>query len=327
MVKRVFAGIIMLAPICAHGGQIMALDDAIGIVRDTCVGISAKMSHMKTLAGINTAVTGVGTAAGVGATVSGLAKNNLDKQIDKIQEIIERYKTAKSQVDNSRLANVRFDDDALRRQLRDALSTADVENKVVSNAYSVQIDNLESARDMGIAQSKKLGNVRTGLMATGTATSIAGTLIAANNGVSDNLKTKITECLAAIDILRDAKMQARIDGADTADIARADAIINACGKYAYAGFDKINNHAKGAGISSGVGAATGLGGTITSAVANTDKARDGDNGREKGLNTAANVMAGVTSVASLTATVFNAAQIKAIKNVSEIADECEGVLK
>ena len=68
-------------------------------------------------------------------------------------------------------------------------------------------------------------------------------------------------------------------------------------------------------------------GTIVSAIANTDKTRAAGQDKEKNLNTAANVLAGGTTVASGVAVVFNATQIAAIKRASETADQCEGALK
>jgi len=66
-------------------------------------------------------------------------------------------------------------------------------------------------------------------------------------------------------------------------------------------------------------------------MANTDKIRDDntDSGKqkEKNLNTAANVLSGATTVASATATVFNATQISAIKKVATVAQKCTEVLK
>ena len=94
---------------------------------------------------------------------------------------------------------------------------------------------------------------------------------------------------------------------------------------------KIQKQAKGSLISSAIGATTGLTGTVTSAVANTDKTRndnmDAGKQKEKNLNTASNVLAGATTVASGTATVFNALQISTIKRVAQTAAECEGALK
>ena len=92
--------------------------------------------------------------------------------------------------------------------------------------------------------------------------------------------------------------------------------------------EKINKRASGATVSSSIGAATGLAGTITSGVANSDNVRNSaDNDKEKNLNKASNVLAGVTTAASLTATVFNATQISAAKRVIETAELCEEAIK
>ena len=66
-------------------------------------------------------------------------------------------------------------------------------------------------------------------------------------------------------------------------------------------------------------------------MANSDSVRE-DNSesgkkKEKNLNTASNILAGGTTVASGVATVFNATQIKAIKRAASVADECEGALR
>ena len=84
-------------------------------------------------------------------------------------------------------------------------------------------------------------------------------------------------------------------------------------------------------ISSAIGTATGLTGTIVSASANTDKVRSDNTAdgkqKEKNLNLTSNILAGATTAASATATVFNATQISAIKKVAEVATNCTGVLK
>ncbi|MBR3930148.1 MAG: hypothetical protein IKJ62_01040, partial [Alphaproteobacteria bacterium] len=125
------------------------------------------------------------------------------------------------------------------------------------------------------------------------------------------------------------RMQARIDGSATdADLAHAENIIRACDAWTTVDISSINKRSTGATVSSGIGAGLGLAGTITSASANSDGVRNGDDAqREKNLNTAANVLAGGTTAASLSATIFNATQISAIKRAATVADECEGALK
>ena len=123
-------------------------------------------------------------------------------------------------------------------------------------------------------------------------------------------------------------MQARFDGED---ISEAQGIVNACKEYNYVDISPINKRGKGAMISSIVGATTGVAGTVTSSMANTDATRndntDAGKQKEKNLNTASNVLAGASTVASATATVFNATQISAIKKVATVAEKCTGVLK
>ena len=63
------------------------LSAAIENVHATCGGISAELADMKKMAGITTAVTGVGTVAGGVAFGTGIAKANIDKEIEKFQKI------------------------------------------------------------------------------------------------------------------------------------------------------------------------------------------------------------------------------------------------
>ena len=189
-------------------------------------------------------------------------------------------------------------------------------------------DEVESELKKTTKQSKSLGNWRTGLLATSSATNVAGAIIAGTNRIRGDLQSQLDSCVATVDNLRDAIMQARLDGYD---VTEAQEIASACGEFEYADISSVNNRGTGAAISSGVGAATGLVGTILSATANSDRTRNDntDDGkqREKNLNTASNVLAGATTAASATATVFNATQINAIRRVSEIAEKCTGVLK
>ena len=115
------------------------------------------------------------------------------------------------------------------------------------------------------------------------------------------------------------------------ELDRTQNIISKCSAWETVDLSKIDNRAKGATVSSAVGAITGVVGTITSASANSDATRkdnsDAGKQREKNLNTASNVLAGTTTVASAAATIFNATQISAIKRAALVADECDGALK
>ena len=292
--------------------NVLPLDDALRATYTACVGIDDELADLKTMAGINTAVTAVGTAAGVGATVTGLVKVNKDEQIEvKLEKLREiESKNPDIQSTNSDWTNF---ESGLTSGLPNAKSEIE--------KYQSEIDKLNK-------QSKKLGNWRTGLMAGATATNVAGAIIAGTNKVDGDLKSQINNCISSVATLRNSMMQARINGED---ISEAESIASACGEYEYVDVSKINNRGRGAMISSTIGATTGLAGTVVSATANTDKTRndnsDAGKQKEKNLNTAANIMAGATTVASATATVFNATQISAIKKVASVAEKCTEVLK
>ncbi|MDW3024144.1 MAG: hypothetical protein R8N50_00430 [Alphaproteobacteria bacterium] len=276
------------------------LSAAIENVRTACGNISAGLTDMKKMAGITSVVTGVGTVAGGVALGTGLAKANVDKEIE-----------AKEKLPLLIIEN--------EQAFRNELST-----------YAKSI-NKTANTEIGLAEqkSKNLGNIRTGTLATATATNIAGAIMSGTNKVKGDLKQQIDECLASVKTLSNVRMQARIDSsANDTDLARAENIIRACDAWTTVDVSSINNRSTGATVSSGIGAGLGLAGTITSASANSDDVRNSDDKqREKNLNTAANVLAGGTTAAGLSATIFNATQISAIKRAATVADECEGALK
>ena len=279
------------------------LSAAIENVRATCGNISAELSDMKKMAGITTAVTGVGTVAGGVALGTGLAKANVDKEIadkDIVKEV---------------LPSITIEDEyAFMKELENYANTLLV--------------NMNNETEKKNKKSQQLGNIRTGTLAAATATNIAGAIMSGTNKVKGDLKQQIDECLMSVKTLSNIRMQARIDGsANDTELAHAENIIRACDAWTTVDITSINNRSKGATVSSGIGAGLGLAGAITSASANSKDVRDGDSDKEKNLNTAANVLAGGTTATSLSATIFNATQINAIKRAATVADECEGALK
>lgn len=304
----------MLLAVPAHA-EILDIDIAMNNARAACSGISEKLAPLKTMAGINTAVTGVGTAANAGATVVGIVKASKDKQAEDIEVKLEELR--KIEETNPQPDPTDEELNAFRKDFEQSYASVIKEIE----AQEAELEKLNK-------QSKSLGNWRTGLMAGGTVTNVAGAVIAGTNKVDKDLKTMIDECKKSVKDLRDSLMPARIEGRD---IGNAEQIISKCGDYEYVDLSKIDNRATGAMVSSIVGATTGAAGTVTSAVANSDKTRDDNTDagkkKEKNLNTASNILAGASTAASVTATVFNATQISAIKKVSNVADNCEEVLK
>ncbi len=299
------------------------LNMAIDNVRVACGGISTELSDLKTKAGISTAVSAVGTVAGTVALGTGISKSGVDKEASKLEEklkaYVEKYKDVP--VQNLVLKDEKSFFTALLGVSEGQISVGTDESQEKIGHDIKELDELNQ-------KSKRLGNVRTGTMATTAATSIVGAVLSGTNRVKGDLKTQIDACLTSVRILSDVRMQARISGAATdEELSRAENIVRACEEWSTVDVSSINKKATGAAITSGVAAGMGVAGTATSAVANSDKARNGDENKEKGLNTASNVLAGGAAAASLTATILNGVQIKTVKRAATVADECEGALK
>lgn len=313
-------------------GDVLPLREQIAKTYENCSGISDSMSELKTMAGINTAVTAVGTVAGGVALGTGIAKMQVDKEADKLEKELQEEINRLQQLAVTQ-TKIDIIPDIDPKDWR-----TDVENTTASNQTTTAKTSGNSTIEAKKAElgkltqkSKLLGNIRTGTMATSAVTGTTGAIIAATNRVKGGLKQRVENCIKSVDELSVSFVQARLDGEDSGTLAVAEGIIRECSGWKSVSLSKINDRATGAAVSSGVGAAMAVTGTVTSAVANTDKIRkdDTDAGKkkEKDLNTVSNVMAGGATVASGVATVFNATQISAIKSAVNAAEKCEGAFK
>lgn len=290
------------------------LQSAIEAARTACAGISEEMTDMKKMAGITTAVSAVGTASSGVALGAGIVKAKTDKDYEAVKkQLLEEFQNF-SNAAGTNAQKIEIDNDEVSSAI------------AKGNADDAKRTELQNKLNALLEKSKMLGNLRTGTMAAATVTNIATAAMAGTNTVKEDLETRIKNCIARVDELSRAKMQASLDGtADAAQVAKADAIYTACSKWSTVDLAPINKRATGAAVSSGIGAGLGLAGTVTSAVANTDKTRE-DAEKAKGLNLTSNILAGGTAAAGLASTIFSATQISAIKRAATVADECEGAL-
>lgn len=308
MKSKVSFCILAVVACFSANAQDVELDNALRETYMNCVGIDDALHDMKVKAGINTAVTGVGTGLGIGAVATGIAKAKVDANIE------QKYKTMENWTYGaSAHTQVASGEDWLN-EFKNSLNYK-------NNQQDPEIIKLTQ-------KSKKLGNWRTGLLVGNTATNIAGAALAGTNKVEKSLEEQIDNCKSSVKNLKKEITRAKFDGMD---VSEAKEIADICGEFEYVDSSKINTRATGGMTSSIVGASTGVVGTITSALANSNRIRNDDSEsgqkKEKTLNTSANVLAAGATVASATATVFNAAQIKAIKDIAQVASACTGVLK
>ena len=307
---KVFVSGILLLVFCMPAFAVSSLDVAIANVRSSCGAISVELADMKMRAGIGTAVSAVGTVTGGVAVGAGMAKTDVDSQIAHWRSVL----------------NAMSAQDKASGVVYEEINMADLNGLSADDVVLAELENPNEKLSALEQKSKKLGNVRTGTLATSTAANIAGAVVAGTNRIKGDLQQKIDSCIASVTELSRVRMQARLDGsADDVQLANAEKIIAECGAWETVNVSSIDKRAQGATISSGVGAGLGLVGTITSATANSDNLKDDK--KEQNLNKASNILAGGTTLASGAATVFNATQISAIKRAAEVADLCEGALK
>ena len=307
MKKLSFVLLALLA--CPSYATVYDLDIAMNNVRAACSGINSKMDHLKLMAGINTGIGAVGTVTGAVALGTGIAKAQTDNAIESIQKMNEQFKATKPEN-----ASSQKDIDEAPENFKKILA------KYANNIKDIGDSTIKKAEQ----ESKTLGNVRTGMLAANTATSVAGAVISSQNKATGSIKEAIDKCITATDDLRDSMMQARMDGRDTVATKR---IVDACSEYKSADLSKINKLATGSTVTSSIGAVAGGVGMITSIAANTDSTRNDDSkdgkAKEKNLNTASNVLSGVTTATSAVSTVLNGVQIATIKKVVSISEKCE----
>ena len=293
--------------------KIANLQQKISEVRSECSGIK---KDLDTIFGFTTATTvasGIGTVAAGGALVSGVMKSKKDKIIEEKENELKLLQ--------SRTDNLSDDPEVLKQQIAEIMPSLDED-------YA----RLQKEIEEETKKSKMLGNVRTGLMAGATVTSAVstGTSIGATVN-AEKLAKKMSDCNEAVRQLKLAISVAEAEEVEEEKLAHAREITSAC-----TGFDKDNintlkTQMTASAIVSGIGTATAGAGTITSAMANSKKVREDDSekGRkkEKGLNLASNILAGVTMGTSATSTVLSATAISKAKKDSKMAEKCEAVLK
>jgi hypothetical protein len=301
------------------------LRNVINDVRTNCGGISTQMESLKKMAGIGTVVNAVGSVAGVGGMVAGSAKARQDTKT--IQAIAELENSPENR--------------AALENLRGAIMDSNAKENILALARQKMTDNsLMATVNESQKKSNQLGNLRTGLFATNTATSVAGAVVSSKTKIDENLNTKVKLCKESIGKIRDASTRMRTEDRDnlnTALLQQSQSIIDNCSEYETVDMEPINKLSKGATISGGVGAVTGAAATIASAVGTNKKVTDFDVTSSDGLqkdikklnqaNVTSNLLGGITAGTSVAGTILNATQIKKIKQLVALSEKCEGVLQ
>lgn len=298
--KKIFLFIFLFfETTCAFGQSACEYNYIASELKQNCSGIYFDLQEIKKYATANVFITGVGTVAAGGALYAGIKKKDFDK---KAEELIKKMESIEN--------------------MSDAEFVAFLKEMARYQELKEQYDSMCQLKHDYEARAKKLGNVRTGLMAGNTATAVTGTIISSKNKKdSDSIHDIIQQCLDTIKVNEQKIGQARID-CDYNQYEKLKKVVSKCGALRTENMEKVYKQSKASSVVSGVNIGTGAVGTITSALANKNKYDK----KTKNLNTAANVFAGTSMVASGVSTVFNAATLKSINSNLHASELCEEAL-
>lgn len=293
----------------------------------TCSGIKKSLDTIFGLTVATTVSSGLGTVAAGGALGVGIAKSVIDKKTEALESEIELYEPSSPKLTGTQRISLDITPNISGTE-------EEIKEKVANLMTEInpKVDELKKQIEENEKKSKTLGNVRTGLMAGATVTSITSTVTSSVATVkASELAEQMINCDKKIAEVRIAKgLLETYDVENNAYIAKADEVLASC-----TGFDKNNiNTLKttmtASAVVSGIGSATAGAGTITSALANSKKIRENNSPegkkKEKGLNLASNILAGVTMGTSGTSTVLSATAIERAKKDSSVAEKCENAL-
>lgn len=292
----------MVAAFAGENKKIIELSEIFQVTQTTCTGISDRIQSLKKATIANTAVSGVGTVASGGSLYAGVKKEQLDKQIAQLQEQI-------------------CEDGGCDAASVEKMSDSDFFKILTLHAEIAQLQRMYD-------KSVSMGNWRTGLMATGTATNIASAIISGLNKNQSDLIQQIEACNIALDIL----LSQNINGINPMEypiVSKINEVKNWCHPIDVNDIEKIERKHKAIMGVSIAGATTGTIGTITSASANSSKVRNDNSeqgrNKEKKLNTIANVMAGTTTVVSGVSTGLNISTLSNVNKLIKRIKLCEDV--
>ena len=305
--------IVAVSMLCIMPALADELSDAsqlYSVAQMACSGIADEIGRISGVSTTNAVVGGVGAAAAGGALAVGIAKQNVDAEIERLIE---------------KMCAMGGCDESSIEQMSDVDFLANVIGPMAEIAQLI-----EQKKN----QSKKLGNWRTGLMVGTIATNVASAIISGVSRDQSELIQQIQACNAAVAALAPYKKRLIAAGVNPIQepiVNKIDGVATWCQPIDVSDVDKIEKHMTAVmGVSIG-GAAIGVAGTATSAAANSDSVRndDSDTGKqkEKNLNTAANVLAGVNVATGVTEVGLNISLISLSKKLIKQAELCQGALK
>lgn len=305
---------IVFAAVADTPSLVLEGEQAFNASRVVCSGISDEIAKISNMSKANTAVSAAGTAMAGGALAAGIKKSKIESEIDLlIKDICKNGGCTPDGVS--------------------AMSNEDFFEKVIEPMSRI------AELQQKIAESKKAGNWRTGLMAGTIGTNLASAIISGLNINQTELQQHITACNESIKIATDVEFKLKKAGINPIEnpvLKKLDDLKNRCTQIDVSDIEKIEKRMKGVLGTSVAGTVFGVVGTGASAAANSDKYMDITNKvglsdeekkKEKNLNLTANVMAGANVATGVVETGLNISLIILTKKLITNAERCEKVFE
>ena len=275
------------------------------VAKNVCAGVPQELAKVSGVSVANTVVGAAGTAVSGGALAVGIAKKDVDAQINTlVQEMCEAGAC---------------DADGVLNMNNDDFKAGVI---VPMSKMAVLINQAKKA--------EKLGNWRTGLMGGTIATNLANSILSGINRNQSELIQQIQACNSAVAMLVPYKQKliaAGINPMQEPLVKKIDGIATWCSPLDITDVEKIERRmtaVMGTGIA---GAAIGVAGTATSAAANSEKNRifttdETELQKRNNLNVASNVLAGANVATGAVETGLGISLINLSKKMIKQAELC-----
>ena len=275
---------------------------SLGKAKGFCSGLAGKLDSVKVMAGIGIASGAVGTIAGGAALTTGIMKSAEDL-------------AAKS----------RKNAEALKELMAIAKKPNRTEGDVMAAFKILEGMNKSEQQSSTVnARSQLLGNIRTGTAFAAGGTGAIGAITSfAGVGTLDKLIEDMNACDSYVREIESQKNELTFAAPNDSTITQMNKIVESCKGMSSKNIADVKSKLKAAGIISAIGAAAGIAGGITSAIA-VSKEKDPNNKENtKGFNTAANITSGVAAASGLGGAILSGVTLSGLNKNGDIAAKCK----
>jgi hypothetical protein len=288
---------------------------SLGRARNFCTGLGEKIDSVKIMAGIGIASGAVGTIGGAGAAIVGFMKDDKDEKIKGME--------------NPDKTEARMKELLAKEKDKTIKSTSDEAVELVKLIKYV-LDNKakfpKMEKDLADAKkdSKNFGNLRTGGAFAAGGTGAVGAITSfAGIGTLDKLIEDMNACDSYVREIEKQKDELTFAAPNDATLSQMNKLVESCKGMSSKNIADVKSKLKAAGIISAIGAAAGIAGGITSAIAVGKETDPNNKENTKIFNTTANITSGVAAAGGLGGAILSGVTLSGLNKNGDIAAKCK----